>query len=80
MSPLGRYGSEPEIGVGRKNVGFSASRKRSANAARPCPLWVNRVILAVGRLLPVFPRKRTSSRPVGMSHTCDHQTLEPARQ
>jgi hypothetical protein len=27
---------------------------------------VNRVTLAVGRLLPVFPWKRTLSRPVGM--------------
>jgi hypothetical protein len=26
-------------------------------------MWVNRVILVVGRLLPVFPWKRTSPRP-----------------
>ena len=30
-------------------------------------IWVNRVILVVGRLLPVFPWKRTSSGPVAMS-------------
>ena len=35
----------------------------------------NRVILAVGRLLPVFPRKRTSSGPVGMSQNCQKATL-----
>src|SRR5437763_15636535 len=28
--------------------------------------WVNRVILVVGRLLPVFPWKRTWSGPVAM--------------
>ena len=32
-----------------------------------CRQWVNRVTLAVGRLLPVFPCKRTSSGPVSMS-------------
>jgi len=31
---FGRCGLEPEIGVGRRNFGFSASRKRSANAVR----------------------------------------------
>jgi len=30
-------------------------------------LWVNRVVLVVGRLLPVFPWKRTSSGPVSIS-------------
>jgi hypothetical protein len=30
-------------------------------------LWVNRVILVVGRLLTVFPWKRTSSGSVAMS-------------
>ena len=32
------------------------------------------VILAVGRLLPVFPRKRTSSGPVGMAQKRQHAT------
>jgi hypothetical protein len=32
-------------------------------------LWVNRVVLTFGLRLPVFPRKRTSSEPVGMSQT-----------
>ena len=32
--------------------------------------WVNRVILVVGRLLPVFPWKRTSLGPVAMSQRC----------
>jgi hypothetical protein len=32
-----------------------------------CLSWVNRVILAEGRRLPVFPREQTSPRPVGMS-------------
>jgi hypothetical protein len=40
-----------------------------------CPLWVNRVVSAVGRRLPVFPRGRTSSRPVGMSQTCQKSNL-----
>jgi hypothetical protein len=39
-------------------------------------LWVNRVILAVGGLLPAFPRKRTSSGPAGMSQKCQYETLE----
>ena len=30
----------------------------------------NPVVLVVDQLLPVFPRKRTSSRPVGMSQEC----------
>src|SRR5206468_7718963 len=32
-----------------------------------CPFRVIRVIVVVGRLLPVFPWKRTSSGPVAMS-------------
>ena len=40
----------------------------------------NRVILAVARLLPVFPWKRTSSGPVAMSQKCQEPTLRsPAR-
>jgi hypothetical protein len=39
---------------------------------------VNRVILPVGRLLPVFPWKRTSSGPVAMSQRCQEET--PALQ
>ena len=34
----------------------------------------NRVSLAVGRLLPVFPGKRTSSGPVSMSQKCQRAT------
>jgi hypothetical protein len=33
-----------------------------------CPFRVNRVILVIGRLLPGFPLKRTSSGPGAMSH------------
>ena len=36
-------------------------------------LRVNRVTLAVGRLLPVFPRKRTSLNAIGMSETCQQR-------
>ena len=38
------------------------------------PLWVIRVLLVVGRLLPVFPRKRTSLGPVAMSQRCHFRT------
>jgi len=37
-------------------------------------IWVNRVILVVGRLLPVFPWKRTSSGSVAMSQRCRQAT------
>ena len=40
-----------------------------------CPFGVNRVILVVGRLLPVFPWKRTSSGSVAMSQRCQKQPL-----
>jgi hypothetical protein len=51
----------------------------ASDAATECPKWVNRVILAVGRRLPIFPRKRTSPRPVGMSQTC-HKQIHAAEQ
>ena len=35
-----------------------------------CLLWVNRVTLAVGRPLPVYPDERTSSDRPGMSGWC----------
>jgi hypothetical protein len=35
-----------------------------------CPKQVSRVILVVGRLLPVFPWKWTSSGPIAMSQRC----------
>ena len=35
---------------------------------------VIRVLLVVGRLLPVFPRKRTSLGPVAMSQRCHFRT------
>jgi hypothetical protein len=38
-----------------------------------CRSWVNRVILVVSRLFPVFLRKRTSSRLVGMSEKCQRR-------
>jgi hypothetical protein len=41
---------------------------------------VIRVILPVCPRLPVFPRKRTSSRPVGMSQKCRHQQTHAPRQ
>ena len=41
--------------------------KRGTEAPRQCLSWVNRVILVVARLLPVFPWKRTSSGSVAMS-------------
>src|SRR5437773_2997091 len=44
-----------------------------------CLSWVNRVILVVGRLLPVFPWKRTSSGPVAMSQRCQMQTADQRR-
>ena len=37
---------------------------------RRCPKWVIRVVLAVRRLLPVYPDERTCSESVGMSQTC----------
>ena len=40
-------------------------------------VWVIRVILVVGRLLPVFPWKRTSSGPVAMSQRCQFRTHAP---
>ncbi len=39
-----------------------------------CPGWVNRVILVVGRLLPVLHRKRTSPGSVAMSQRCQQRT------
>jgi hypothetical protein len=36
------------------------------------PFWVNLVILAVGRALPVYPAKQTFSVSVGMSQTCQN--------
>jgi hypothetical protein len=41
-----------------------------------CPKRVNRVTLAVGRLFPVLPWKRTSSGPVAMSQRCHKRTFE----
>src|SRR6476646_7773010 len=45
-------------------------RDRTHPSLGRLPLWVNRLIFAVGRRLPVFPRNRTSSRPVGISQKC----------
>jgi hypothetical protein len=42
-----------------------------------CPLRVFRVILAVGRLLPVLPGKQTFSATVGMSQRCHQETHAP---
>jgi hypothetical protein len=36
----------------------------------PMSAWVNRVILAVGRPLPVFPQEPTSSGRPGTSEIC----------
>ena len=44
------------------------------NATAPHLDSTNRVTLAVGRLLPVFPCKRTSSGPVSMSQKCQRAT------
>jgi hypothetical protein len=44
------------------------------------PLWVNRVILVVGRLLPVLPWKRTLSGSVAMSEKCQIQTHAPQQK
>ena len=43
-------------------------------AAAKCPSWVNRAILTMRRPLPIFPRKRTSSGPLGMSQKCQKAT------
>src|SRR3979411_1134301 len=45
----------------------------------PCPSRVNRVTLTEDRRLPIFPRERTSSRPVGMSQTCRKPKLREWR-
>jgi hypothetical protein len=34
------------------------------------PVWVNLVILTVGRPLPVYPYKQTFSEPVGTWQKC----------
>jgi hypothetical protein len=34
------------------------------------PLWVKSAVWTVGRLLPVFPKKRTFSESFGMSQRC----------
>jgi hypothetical protein len=44
-----------------------------------CPSRVNRVILVVGRLLPVFPWKRTSSGSVAMSQRCQQRKSRSIR-
>jgi hypothetical protein len=56
----------------RMSVSSSNSGHPGTTAA--CPIGVNRVILVVGRLLPVFPWKRTSPRMVGMSQRCQEPT------
>src|SRR5260370_9165454 len=35
-----------------------------------CPLWVNRVVPALGRRLPVYPGNRTLSAAAGMCQKC----------
>jgi len=35
-----------------------------------CPSWVNRVVMTMRQAFPVFPYKRTTPEPVGMSQTC----------
>ena len=49
------------------------------NQAR-CLRWVNRVTLTARRSLPIFPRKWTSSGPVGMSQTCHNRTHAPQQK
>jgi hypothetical protein len=56
----GGFGSQYEAGM-RKHFGISAVS---------CRLRVNRVILVVGRLLPVLLWKRTLSGSVAMSEKC----------
>ena len=46
-----------------------------------CLRWgVNRVILADGRLLPVFPWKRTSLGPVAMSQKCQERKSDATKR
>src|SRR5882757_6313336 len=40
-----------------------------------CPSWVNRVGLATGQPLPVYPEQRTSSRRPTWSVSCHYRTL-----
>jgi hypothetical protein len=40
-------------------------------------MWVNRAVLTVGRSVPVYPDKQTSSDPVGMSQTCTIPAVTP---
>jgi hypothetical protein len=41
-----------------------------------CPFRVNRVVLTVGQLLPVYPDKQTSSEPVGVPQTCQKELIK----
>jgi hypothetical protein len=41
-----------------------------ADFGRRCPVWVNRVVLSLRRLLPVFPDKQTSCTETGTSEKC----------
>jgi hypothetical protein len=42
--------------------------------SRQLPLWVIRVVLAIGQPLPVYPDQRTSSEPAGTSVLCHNRT------
>jgi len=61
--------SETQGRIPLVEAGWSASLVYRARLA-----WANRVILVVGRLLPVFPWKRTSSGSVAISQRCPIQT------
>jgi len=71
------------LGAASDNPAYLAGRKRIYEGLRiaglqgRCPPWVHRVILVVGRSLPVFPWKRTLSGSVAMSEKCHERESPP---
>jgi hypothetical protein len=67
------YASAPPTSLPDTRAALQGAALREAG--RSTSAWGNRVILLVGRLLPVCLWKRTSSEPVGTSQTCQLQTF-----
>jgi hypothetical protein len=55
-----------------RSIGFGGLGEQLSAAMAPRLNWVNRVTLAVGRPLPVYPDEQTSSVYSGMSGWCQH--------
>src|ERR1700676_1477271 len=78
-SPRSR-GHSCRFGNARPRALWVLAEKISVAAAQlqevECTSWVNLVILTMRRSLPVYPAKKTTSKPEGTSQKCQQRSSE----